>query len=187
MVKQLALEFLSGVNKNSAGFLIAYLNKLPIEELDLLLLIGSSGGTNTWARSAYSALKNLPSRIHLTTCGCGTVESSAVTLFCAGSKRICMPFTRFQFHQATWQINELLDLRRATEIASVLRSDDLLHASAIASAIGKPTQEIAALIEHGAIWTAEEAKNNGLVQHITETRERLLEGRIVERIFNVDG
>jgi len=55
-MKKLALEFHSGINRHSIGALLAYLNNLPQDECDLLLLIGSGGGINQWARSAYSAL-----------------------------------------------------------------------------------------------------------------------------------
>jgi len=186
-MKRLAIEFHSCVNRNSIGTLLGYLNKLPQGECDLLLLIGSEGGHNQWARSAHSALVNLPDRIHLTTCGSGTVDSSAVTIFCAGQRRLCLPHTRFQLHQATWQVNELVDLRRAQEIAGILQSDDQSHAIAISAAIGLPTEEVLALIRQGTIWMAKEAQTLGLVHEITGSFPRLLEGRTVDRVFNVDG
>ena len=186
-MKRLAIEFHSGINRHSIGHLLSQLNKLPSDECDLLLLIGSDGGANQWARSAYSALVNLPQRIHLTTCGCGTVDSSAVTVFCAGRRRLCLPHTRFQLHQATWQINECVDLRRAQEIASILASDDHSHAAVISAAMCRPVEEILALIQQGTVWMAEEAKNRGLVHEITQSVPGLLEARTVERIFNVEG
>lgn len=179
-MKQLAIEFFSGVNRNSVGHLLGHLNKLPAVECDLLLLIGSSGGANEWARSAYSALVNLPEGVRLTTCGCGTVDSAAVTLLCAGQRRLCLPHTRFQMHQATWKINELVDLRRAQEIADILRSDDASHAAVIAAAIGCPFDEIHELIRQGVVWDAQE-----LVHEITSHQPHLLAGRAVDRIYNV--
>lgn len=185
-MKQLAVEFFSKVNRNSIGHLLGYLGKLPAQDCDLLLLIGSSGGVNEWARSAFSALANLPEHVHLTTCGCGTVDSAAVTFFCAGQRRICLPHTRFQLHQATWKINELVDLRRAQEIADILRSDDTLHATVISAAIGCPFEDVHNLIQQGVVWDAEEAQRRGLVQEVTADKPHLLAGRTVERIYNVE-
>lgn len=185
-MKQIAIEFFSGINRNSVGNLLSQLNKLPADECDVLLLIGSSGGANEWARAAFSALANLPSSVHLTTCGCGTVDSSAVTIYCAGQRRLCLPHTRFQLHQATWKINELVDLRRAQEIGDILRSDDESHATVISGAIQSPFQEIHDLIQQGVVWDAEEAKRRGLVHDITDSKPGLLAGRSVERIYNVN-
>ena len=157
-MKQFAIEFFSGVNRNSVGHLLGHLNKLPAGNCDLLLLIGSSGGANEWARSAFSALANLPESVHLTTCGCGTVDSAAVTILCAGHRRLSLPHTRFQMHQATWKVNELVDLRRAQEIADILRSDDASHAAVVSAAIQRPFEEIHELIQQGVVWDAQEAK-----------------------------
>jgi len=185
-VRRLGLEFHSSINRKSIGALLNYFEGLPSGESDLLLLIGSGGGDNQWARSAYSALVNLPKRIHLTTCGCGTVDSSAVTLFCAGGRRLCLPHTRFQLHQARWTVNERVDLRRAREIADILESDDRSHAVAISAAIARPVEDVLAWIQQGTVWMPDQARIHGLVHDITDSVPRLLDGREVTRIFNLE-
>jgi len=90
-----------------------------------------------------------------------------VTVFCSGQQRLCLPHTRFQLHQATWEINERVDLRRAQEIVSILESDDQSNAVIVSGATGLPQDEVLAAIKRGTIWMAAEAKNRGLVHDVT--------------------
>ena len=76
-------------------------------------------------------------------------------------------------------------MRRAQEIAAILRSDDELHAKIISSAMDVRVSRILGLIKQGAVWNAEEAKKRGLVHEIVAAPAHLLDDRTVERIYNV--
>lgn len=183
MGQRIAIEFTSGVSSNSVGSLLKHLNRvLPGDEL--LLLISSSGGNNIAARAAFSALANLPKSCSLTTVGCGTVDSAAILLYCAGRKRLSLPHTRFLIHSAAWDLNEKVHVLRAKEIYELLVSDNHSTAVVLSESLGMELEAAIRLVNLGVVWTTEKAMQQNLVHEICDSKPSLLDGFEVLRIFN---
>ena len=135
-------------------------------QTDITLNISSTGGDLNAALSAYQYLKGRP--INLTTHNFGTVDSAAVVLFCAGSKRLSTPLSRFVIHEPViafsqpgnlneTQLNErLLRIRQETDVMATVLSE--VTKGSIEAARG--------WIRNSAVWTARQALDHKLVHEI---------------------
>lgn len=90
-------------------------------EIDLRL--SSWGGNNHCGFALYTFLRTLP--VPLTVHNVGRVESIAVPVFLAGSRRAAAPYTRFLIHPMSWTINGLvsIDHARMREYVEILDND----------------------------------------------------------------
>lgn len=156
------IRFLAEVNQQSANALIGVVeNLIRNKTKNILLLISSPGGSVFHGVSVYNFLKRAP--VNIETCNFGSVDSIASVIYCAGSKRYCVPNARFLIHSISFNIqgNASFDEKKLNEVISSLKID---------------RENIAKIIEkimfEGKTYNPEEAKSFGLV---TEIKEKLFE------------
>jgi ATP-dependent Clp protease protease subunit len=167
------IRFLSEINQQSANLLISVVEDLIRKgHKDILLLISSPGGSVFHGVSLYNFLKRSP--INLETCNFGSVDSIATVVYCAGSKRYCVPNARFLIHSISFNIqgNASFEEKKLNEIINGLKLDRENIAKIIAENCKKKTEEIEKIMFEGKTYNPEEAKSFGLV---TDIKEKLFE------------
>ena len=92
-------------------------------------------------------------------------------MYCAGSKRLAVPNARFLLHGIglTLAGNIRLEEKSLQEHINSMRTDAHNIARVVSSATGKPVGEVEKTILEGKVLTAEQAKQWGLAQEISET------------------
>ena len=163
--------FLQRVNNETVGILLSEIEK-KIQDHDpasVNLFISSTGGNVDAGIAAYHYLRSLPVPLH--TYNLATVSSSANLLYCAGDKRYSFPASKFLFH------NVHSDPERLTvEELKVSTQNVVLHKEQILGVYKECIQgreeDLAKLLDVGAIMLPGEAKNKGLVDEIISRRPR---------------
>jgi ATP-dependent Clp endopeptidase proteolytic subunit ClpP len=131
-----------------------------------VILISSPGGQVFHGISAYNFLKGIPAEIQ--THNFGSTDSSAICLFCAGAKRLCVPHGRFLIHgigfdvQAGARFNE----KSLGEHMTRLKNERETICRIIADNTGKKLEDIEQDMLNAITLTAEQAKDYGLVHEI---------------------
>jgi len=138
--------------------------KQGVEEF--ILLISSPGGSVFHGLSAYNYLKGLPVRI--TTHNFGSVDSIGVVLYCAGSRRLCVPQARFLLHGVSAQFRgeQSLEEKQLEERLKGLRIDLENIARVIAENTNKSFNEIVDAMQERTTLNPQEALQWGLVHKI---------------------
>ena len=133
---------------------------------DFTILISSPGGSVFHGLSAYNYLKGLPATI--TTHNFGSVNSVAVVLYCAGSRRLSVPQAMFLLHGvgADFKQNEHLEEKQLEERLKGLRMDIENIAKVIAANTGKSVEEVTDAMLERTTLNPEEALAWGLVHEI---------------------
>jgi ATP-dependent protease ClpP protease subunit len=91
------IRFFTGVNAKTVKVLMQTVEQKLKEGAErFVILISSSGGNVSAGISAYNFLKGIPAEV--VTHNFGDAYSIALILFCAGSKRLCVPHARFLLH-----------------------------------------------------------------------------------------
>jgi ATP-dependent protease ClpP protease subunit len=118
--------------------------------------------------SAYNFLKGIPAEIE--THNFGAVDSIASVIYCAGSKRSCVPNARFVIHGLAWGAPKDMQLqeKQLKEIVDGLEIDRENIAKIIANNCNKTQKEIEDAMYEGKTLSPEEAKKFGLVHEISE-------------------
>lgn len=73
-------------------------------EKKCILLINSGGGSVSAAAALTETMKDLASKLEITTIGLGVVASSATKIFLMGKERILVPNTRFLLHYVSTSV-----------------------------------------------------------------------------------
>jgi ATP-dependent protease ClpP protease subunit len=116
---------------------------------------------------AYSFLKGLP--VEVTTIGFGQVDSAAVTIFLAGKKRQALKGCRFFLHEGTFTVgNPVATLSAHKETMSILTNLLERNVEIIAHETTKSKDDVVAAIQRSPIFSAQDAKEFGIVQEIIE-------------------
>ena len=131
-----------------------------------VILISSPGGSVLNGISAYNFLKGIPAEI--LTCNFGSTDSIAVCLFCAGSKRFCVPHGRFLIHGIGFDApaGARFDEKSLGERIINLRNERETICRIIADNTGKKLEDVEQDMFNGITLTAEQAKDYGLVHEI---------------------
>jgi len=165
--KTIYIRFFASVNPDT----IEALTKLVQEQLRkkgsrFVLLMSSRGGNVFAGLSGYNFLKGIPAEV--VTHNYGSVDSVAAVLFCAGSRRLCVPHARFLLHgigfdvSAPTRFNEkILDERIKS-----LRIDRENIASVIADSTGKSLADVEGDMLEGTALNSKQALEYGLVHEI---------------------
>lgn len=91
------IKFFAPVMQESINALMQVVDKkLSQGARKMGLLISTPGGDVFQGLSAYNYLKGIP--LEITTHNFGSADSIGVVLFCAGSRRLCVPHARFLLH-----------------------------------------------------------------------------------------
>ena len=141
-----------------------------------VILISSPGGQVFQGISAYNFLKGIPAEV--ITYNFGSVDSIAVCLFCAGSKRFCVPHGRFLIHGIGFDVpaGARFDEKSLGERITDLKNERETICRIIADNTGKKLEDVEQDMLKGITLTPEEAKGYGLVHEIkTELFEKQAE------------
>jgi ATP-dependent protease ClpP protease subunit len=108
---------------------------------EIRLQFWSDGGNNAAAFGLYNFLRSLP--VPLTTHSTGNVESSAVIVFLAGSKRLACSSSRFLIHGLHWGFDAgQVDHQRLREYVASLDNDMERYATIFDERTGDAAERI---------------------------------------------
>ncbi len=161
------IKFFAGINANSINALMSTVDQKYREGVQrFVILVSSPGGWVFHALSAYNFLAGMPVEVH--THNFGSVDSSALVLFVAGSKRYSVPDARFLIHPLTWQSQGPISCsgEQLQEIVKSLQIDVDNVANAIARRTEKSKSEILNAMAGRTTLNPEEAVKFGIVHEI---------------------
>src|SRR5213083_1785722 len=154
------------VDDQSANLICAQLLLLSAEEpeKDIALYINSPGGSVTAGLAIYDTMQLIPSDVS-TVC-MGLAASMGQFLLCAGTpgKRYALPHSRILMHQPSAQFQG-----QAADIA--IQAEQIIYmkrmmAERIADHTGQPIERIEADSDRDRWFTADEAKDYGIVDQV---------------------
>ena len=160
----------TAIDDDVANMLIAQLLFLAgqDEEKDIWLYINSPGGQVTSGMAIYDTMQFV--RPDVATICMGLGASMGQFLLCAGApgKRYALPHTRIMMHQPSGGIRGA-----AADIA--IQAEQILYikkimAERIAMHTGQAVEQIELDFERDRWFTAEQAKEYGLIDHVIEQR-----------------
>jgi ATP-dependent Clp endopeptidase proteolytic subunit ClpP len=132
----------------------------------LNLMLSSPGGSVFHGLSVYNFLKGAPIEVH--TYNFGSVDSIGVVIYCAGSKRFCVPHARFLIHgvKMNFKGQASFDEFQIHENLKSLKIDQQNIARVIADNTGKGSEVIEKYMHDRKTLNPNEAKDYGLVNEI---------------------
>lgn len=165
--KTVYIRFFAGVSPKTANTLIQKTEEKLKEGVERFVFLISSGGGQVFSGiSGYNFLKGIPAEV--ITHNFGSIDSVAVVLFCAGTKRLCVPHARFLLHGIGFDVTapSRFDEKILDERIKSLRMDRLNIASIIADNCRKEVEEVDQDILTSIVLSADEAIKYGLVHEI---------------------
>ena len=168
------IKFFAGIDPNTITKLTRVVQEKLEDDVERFVILISSGGGNVFAGlSGYSFLKGIPAEVF--THNFGSANSIATVLFCAGTRRFCVPHARFLLHGIGFDVTgptrfneKILDERIKS-----LRIDRENISRVIADNTGRPLIDVEKDILEGTVLNSEQAREYGLVHEIkTELFER---------------
>src|SRR3954463_14684765 len=166
LLKERIIFLGSQVDDTSANLICAQLLLLSAEdsEKDIALYINSPGGSVTAGLAIYDTMQLVPCAVS-TVC-MGLAASMGQFLLCAGEpgKRYALPHSRVLMHQPSGQFQG-----QAADIA--IQAEQIIYmkrmmAERIADHTGQPIERIEADSDRDRWFTAEEAKDYGIVDQV---------------------
>jgi ATP-dependent Clp protease protease subunit len=160
----------SEVDDSVANTIVAQLIHLEAQDdkKDIWLYINSPGGSVTAGMAIYDTMQFV--RCDVATICMGLGASMGQFLLCAGAagKRYALPHARVMMHQPSGGLRG-----QAADIA--IQAEQILYvkrtmAERIAQHTGQPVERIEADSERDRWFTAEQAKEYGMVDHVIERR-----------------
>lgn len=162
------IYFQATVNELTVKNLISTVQKKLEEGIQrFVILIASEGGNPYYGTLAYNYLRGIPAEV--VTHNINEVNSTAVILYCAGSKRLSVPNSRFVLHSISRTFkepNNVLDIKELQMNLIDLKAITKNMAQIIAANTGKKVEDIENDFIEKKILTSEEAKEYGLVNEI---------------------
>jgi len=137
------IKFFAPVMQDSINALMRVVDKKLTQGARRMgLLISTPGGDVFQGLSAYNYLKGIP--IEITTHNFGSADSIGVVLYCAGSRRLCVPHARFLLHgvMCNFQHAASLEEKQLEERLKGLQIDMGNIARIIADTVKKDRQQI---------------------------------------------
>jgi ATP-dependent Clp protease protease subunit len=168
MVQQtVCIKYFGPIDDERVKKLMATLEQKLKEGIEqFTILISSPGGSVFHGISAYNFLKGIPAEI--LTYNFGSIDSMAVCLFCAGSKRLCVPHGRFLIHGIGFDVpaGARFDEKTLGERMTNLKNERETICRIIADTTGKKLEDVEQDMFSGITLTSEQAKDYGLVHEI---------------------
>ena len=163
----------AAIDENVAGRVCAQLLLLAAEdpERDITLYINSPGGVVDAGMAIYDVMQYLPNDV--ATVAVGMAASMGQTLLCAGApgKRYALPHARVLMHQPSGGIGGTAsDVRIQADQAVYLKR---VLAERIAFHTGRTVEQIEADFDRDRWFTAEQARDYGLVDHVIDVTDRV--------------
>ena len=169
-MKETYIRFMAPVLPITIDTLMRIIDQKIANKYDRVnLLISSPGGSVFHGLSVYNFLKGAP--IEVCTFNFGSVDSIGVVIYCAGSKRYCVPHARFLIHGVKMTVvgQNNFDEFQMQENLKSLQIDQKNIARVIADTTGKPSDIIEKDMHDRKTLNPSEAKDYGLV-HVIESR-----------------
>jgi len=166
-MKETYIRFMAPVIPATIDILMNIVDKKLHEKYERLnLLLSSPGGSVFHGLSVYNFLKGAP--IEVFTYNFGSVDSIGVVIYCAGSKRFCVPHARFLIHgvKMNFQGQASFDEFQIHEHLKSLQIDQKNIARVIADNTGKGSDIIEKDMHDRKTLNPNEAKDYGLVHEI---------------------
>ncbi|MFZ0034862.1 MAG: ATP-dependent Clp protease proteolytic subunit [Sedimentisphaerales bacterium] len=166
-MKETYIRFMAPVIPVTVDQLMKVVDKKLHEKYERLnLLLSSPGGSVFHGLSVYNFLKGSPIQVY--TYNFGSVDSIGVVIYCAGSKRFCVPHARFLIHgvKMTFQGQAIFDEFQIHEHLKSLQIDQKNIARVIADNTGKVSDVIEKDMHDRKTLSPSEAKDYGLVHEI---------------------
>jgi ATP-dependent Clp protease protease subunit len=161
------VKFLAPVTAESVNALMQSVDrKIAQGAKQMSLLISTPGGDVFQGLSAYNYLKGVP--LEISTQNFGSVDSIGVVLYCAGTRRWCVPQARFLLHgvMANFPGPVSLEERQLEERLKGLQLDMGSIARIVANATARDPQMVIRDMRNHLTLTGEEAVSYGLVHEI---------------------
>jgi ATP-dependent protease ClpP protease subunit len=108
----------------------------------ITLALSSPGGAPDQAFYVYEILVALHSRVELVTHNVATVQSAAMTLFMAGSKRYSVPNATFLVHETTHNTGGPVTIDHVTYGAASIEADDVRAMAIMEERTGKDAKTV---------------------------------------------
>jgi len=166
-VKESYIRFMGKISARTTGVLFRSLDSMVRDRVERVhLLISSPGGTVFHALSLFNFLRGVPFEVY--TYDFGFVGSTALVLYCAGSKRVASPHARFLLYGVDLMLSNQTrlsahDLEQHTQ---GLKLDYLRIARVVASTTGRTEDQVLKDMNKHLALSATEAKDYGLVHDI---------------------
>jgi ATP-dependent Clp protease protease subunit len=161
------IKFSDYIDTNS----VEKMTQLVLEQLSqgverFVFLMSSPGGHVIAGISAYNFLMGIPAEV--ITHNYGSVDSIATVLFCAGSKRLCVPYASFTIHGVTLEIKSQTKYneKKLGEHIASLRTDREIMSRVISGATGMSFSQVDHDILEGIVLNSKQALEYGLVNEI---------------------
>lgn len=161
------INFMAPVEGNTVAMLINTIRERLAQGVkNFVILISSPGGSVFHGISAYNFLKGVPAEIK--THNYGSVDSIAAILFCAGTKRYCVPNARFLLHGIGFNVTAPVrfEEKQVDERLKSLQIDRENISKIIAENCNKTTKEVEDDMFQGTVLNPAQAKDYGLVHEI---------------------
>lgn len=166
-MKESYINFVGEINDSTVKQLIQIISQKLKEGIHrFIILISSSGGYVAPGITAYNFLKGIPAEV--ITHNCGSADSIAVILFCAGKRRICTPNGRFLLHGIGFTVTQptRFEEKRLDERMKGLKIDRENIAKILAENCKKTQKQVEDDLFEVKVLNPEEAKEYGLVHEI---------------------
>ena len=166
-MKETYIRFMAPVIPATIDQLMKVVDKKLDEKYERLnLLLSSPGGSIFHGLSVYNFLKGSPIQVY--TYNFGSVDSIGVVIYCAGSKRFCVPHARFLIHgvKMNFQGQASFDEFQIHEHLKSIQIDQKNIARVIADNTGKGADVIEKDMHDRKTLSPSEAKDYGLVHEI---------------------
>jgi len=174
LLKQRIVVLGTDVNDNVANYISAQLLYLEGQdrEKDIMLYINSPGGSVTAGMAIYDTMQFVGPDVGTICMGLGA--SMGQFLLCAGApgKRFSLPHARIMMHQPLAGIQgQASDIAIQAEQLGYVKK---LLAERIAGHTGQTVEQIEQDSDRDRWFTAEEAKDYGLIDHVIVRRGEML-------------
>ncbi|MGD0451898.1 MAG: ATP-dependent Clp protease proteolytic subunit [Candidatus Bathyarchaeia archaeon] len=161
----IVIRFIANVNKATIEKLLKTIDeKMKIGNLDFIILISSPGGNVYYGLTAYNYLKGIPATI--ITHNIGLVDSIGGIIFCSGSKRLCVPQSRFLIHGISSGLNGNYTERQIEETLKTLKNDKENIAKVYVANTNKTLEDILLAMDTDIALTPGEAIKWNLINEI---------------------
>lgn len=179
------IRFMAPVTPQSAGGLMRAIDQKLAEGVQHLhIMLSCPGGSVFHGLSVHNFLRGLS--INITTYNFGSVDSIGVVIFCSGSRRYCVPSSRFHIHGVKLNFSGQLamDEKGLEEHIKLLKTDYTNIARVIAATSGRPEKEVVRDMNKQTSLLPEQAKEYGLVH---EVRTQILPANAAMTVIYEDG
>ena len=166
-MKETYVRFMAPVIPGSIDVLMKIIDQKIHKKYERLhLMLSSPGGSVFHGLSVYNYLKGAPIEVH--TYNFGSVDSIGVVIYCAGSKRHCVPHARFLIHgvRMNFSGNTSIDEFQLHEHLKSVQIDQKNIARVIADTSGKGSDAVEKDMHDRRTLNPQEAKDYGLVHDI---------------------